>query len=140
MRRIGLYIHWPFCQAKCPYCDFNSHVVVAIDHEEWRRAYAAEIASAHRMRAGLGLGGGQLVANPIPPEDEIPRAELEPVIAAAQDDAATQGIAGKAVTPFLLQRIFDLTGGRSLDANIALVRNNARLGAAIARELSSARG
>ena len=101
---------------------------------------AAEIASAHRMRAALGLEGGQLVANPIPPEAEIARDDLAPVIAAAQADAATQGITGKAVTPFLLQRIFDLTGGRSLDANIALVRNNARLGAAIARELCAKPG
>lgn len=99
---------------------------------------ATEIAAAHRMRADLGLSGGQLVANPIPPEAEIPVAELAPVIAAAQDDADARGITGKAVTPFLLQRIYDLTGGRSLDANIALVLNNARLGAEIAHELCTA--
>ncbi|MCM2561186.1 pseudouridine-5'-phosphate glycosidase [Lutimaribacter sp. EGI FJ00015] len=96
---------------------------------------AAEVARAHRMRAGLGLVGGQLVANPIPSEDEIPLRELAPVIAAAQEDAQARGVTGKAVTPFLLQRIYDLTGGRSLEANIALVHNNARLAAAIAREL-----
>ena len=90
------------------------------------------------MRARLGLPGGQLIANPIPAEAEIERAEMIPVIETALAEAAAQGIAAKAVTPFLLQRIFALTGGRSLDANIALVLNNARLAAAIAREIGSA--
>jgi pseudouridine-5'-phosphate glycosidase len=97
---------------------------------------AAEIARAHRMRAALGLEGGQLVANPIPEPDEIPREEIDPIIAAALSQADSRGIAGKAVTPFLLDRIFELTQGRSLQANIALVLNNARLAAAIARCLS----
>lgn len=97
---------------------------------------AETIAAAHRMRARLGLPGGQLIANPIPASAEISRAELVPVIAQAMEDAAALGIAGKAVTPFLLQRIFDLTGGASLEANIALVLNNARLGAAVAVALS----
>ncbi|AOZ69476.1 pseudouridine-5-phosphate glycosidase [Rhodobacter xanthinilyticus] len=100
---------------------------------------AAEIAAAHRMRARLGLAGGQLVANPIPPEAEIPRAEITPVIEAALAEAEAQGIAAKAVTPFLLQRIFELTEGRSLASNIALVLNNARLGAAIAAEIAAQR-
>ena len=94
---------------------------------------AAEIAAAHRMRQTLGLPGGQLVANPIPPEAEIPRAEITPVIEAALAEAEAQGIAAKAVTPFLLQRIFEMTAGRSLQSNIALVLNNARLAAEIAR-------
>ena len=93
---------------------------------------ADQIAAAARMRAALGLPGGQLVANPIPREAEIARAEIMPVVEQALAEAAAQGIAAKAVTPFLLQRIFELTGGRSLAANIALVLNNARLGAAIA--------
>lgn len=93
---------------------------------------ADQIAAAARMRAALGLPGGQLVANPIPVEAEISRAEIMPVVEAALAEAAAQGIAAKAVTPFLLQRIFELTEGRSLAANIALVMNNARLGAAIA--------
>ena len=96
----------------------------------------AEIAAAHRMRAALGLPGGQLVANPIPEADEIPAATLAPVVAQALDEAEARGIAAKAVTPFLLSRIFDLTEGRSLEANIALVLNNARLAARIAAELS----
>ena len=97
---------------------------------------ATQIARAHRMRATLGLKGGQLVANPIPAAAEIPRAEIMPVIEQALAEAAAQGIAAKAVTPFLLQRIYELTTGRSLTANIALVLNNARLAAAIARELT----
>lgn len=97
----------------------------------------ALIASAHRTRAKLGLPGGQLVANPIPQGDEIPAADLAPIIAQAQKDAEAHGIKGKAVTPYLLQRIFELTGGRSLNANIALVRNNARLAARIAAALAT---
>lgn len=96
----------------------------------------AQIAAAHKLRAALGLPGGQLVANPIPQDAEIPAAELAPIIATAQADADRAGISGKGVTPYLLQRIFELTGGRSLEANIALVRNNARLAARIALELS----
>ena len=96
---------------------------------------AADIAAAHVMRAYLGLPGGQLVANPIPMDAEIPRDAITPVIEAALRDAQTQGISAKAVTPFLLQRIFELTEGRSLTANIALVLNNARLGAGIATEI-----
>ena len=95
----------------------------------------AEIARAHRLRAELGLAGGQLVANPIPHAAEIPRTVIGPVIEQALADAAAKGIAAKAVTPFLLQRIFELTEGRSLEANIALVLNNARLGAQIALAL-----
>lgn len=98
----------------------------------------ARIAAAHRMRAALGLPGGQLVANPIPAADEIPAAEMAPVIAKAQADATAHGISGKSVTPYLLQRIFELTEGRSLTANIALVRNNARLAARIAAEIVKA--
>lgn len=96
-----------------------------------------QIARAHRMRARLDLPGGQLIANPIPQAAEIPRANLAPIIAQATADAEALGITGKAVTPFLLQRIFDLTGGASLEANVALVLNNARLGAAIALALSA---
>ncbi len=95
----------------------------------------ADIAKAHRMRALLGLPGGQLIANPIPVEAEIPRQEILPHIEAALAEADAKGIAAKAVTPYLLSRIFELTMGRSLQANIALVLSNARLAAAIAREL-----
>ena len=98
---------------------------------------AAAIAAAQAMRTALGIPGGQLVANPIPQEAEIDRATLAPIIARATQDAETQRISGKGVTPYLLQRIFELTEGRSLTANIALVRNNARLAAKIAMELGS---
>ena len=99
----------------------------------------AEIAASHLMRAALGLEGGQLIANPIPPRDEIPRATLLPVIEQALSEARAAGITAKGVTPFLLQRIFELTDGRSLTANIALVRNNARLAARIATEITAQR-
>lgn len=95
----------------------------------------AQIAAAHRMRAALGLKGGQLVANPIPEADEIPRDRITPVIEAALAEAAAQRISAKEVTPFLLGRMLEATEGRSLVANIALVLNNARLAARIAREL-----
>ncbi|MEO0378797.1 MAG: pseudouridine-5'-phosphate glycosidase [Pseudomonadota bacterium] len=98
---------------------------------------AAAIADAHAMRRAMEIPGGQLVANPIPPEAEIDRATLAPIITQATQDAETHGITGKSVTPYLLQRIFELTEGRSLTANIALVRNNARLGAEIAKHLSN---
>ncbi len=98
---------------------------------------AAAIAAAHRMRVALGLPGGQLVANPIPVPAEIAADTLAPIIAQAQAEAEAQGVAAKAVTPFLLKRIFELTDGSSLVANIALVLNNARLAAAIAREITA---
>lgn len=97
---------------------------------------AAAIAAAHLMRQRLGLPGGQLVANPIPEADEIPRDVIGPAIETALAEAAAQGIGAKSVTPFLLDRIYHLTEGRSLAANIALVRNNARLAAAIAIEIA----
>ena len=97
---------------------------------------AAEIAAAQRMRTRLGLSGGQLVANPIPEAAAIAQTEIDPIIAKALAEAEAQGIAAKEVTPFLLSRIFNLTDGRSLTANIALVENNARLASAIARELA----
>ena len=95
-----------------------------------------QIARAHTTRAQLGLSGGQLVANPVPVKDQISQREMAPFITQALAEAAQQGITGKKVTPFLLQRIFDLTQGRSLQTNIALVRNNARLGAEIASEIT----
>lgn len=96
---------------------------------------AEEIARAHQMRGLLDLPGGQLVANPIPVEAEIAASELAPVIEAALKDAEAQGITAKEVTPFLLDRMYQMTEGRSLTANIALVLNNARLAAKIATAL-----
>lgn len=96
----------------------------------------ASIASFLRARADLNLTGGVLVANPIPAADEIPASEIRPAIEAAIVDAARANVAGKAVTPYLLDAILKTTGGRSLTANIALVRNNARLAAEIAVALA----
>lgn len=96
---------------------------------------AAEIAAAQKMRAVLGVKGGQLVANPIPLEAEIDASYLNPIIAQAVGEAEAQGIGAKEVTPFLLGRIVELTDGQSLKSNIALVKNNARLGAEIAAAL-----
>lgn len=95
-----------------------------------------EIAAAAAMRARLGLKGGQLVANPIPLDAEIAADVIGPVIERALSEAQAQGIAAKSVTPFLLQRIFELTDGRSLHSNISLVLNNARLAAGIATAMA----
>ena len=93
---------------------------------------AEEIAETIAMRHTLGLKGGHLIANPIPQADEIAAEDLAPIIAQATAEAEAQSISGKAVTPFLLQRIFELTEGRSLASNISLVLNNAQLAATIA--------
>ena len=98
---------------------------------------AGQIARSHRLRAAMGLSGGQLVANPIPHEDEIPASQLVPHIEAALRSAEKQGITGKDVTPYLLEQVLHLTMGRSLEANIALIRNNAALAAGIAISLAS---
>ncbi len=97
---------------------------------------AAQIAATQVTRRAMGLSGGQLVCNPIPADAQIPAADLAPIIAQALSEAIAQNISAKAVTPFLLDRIFHLTEGRSLEANIALVLNNARLAAAIAAEIA----
>ena len=102
-----------------------------------RMDHAKDIAKAHKMRGALGIAGGQLVCNPIPVEAEISADTLAPVIEQALSEATAQSITAKALTPFLLDRIFELTEGRSLTANIALVRNNARLAAAIACEMTA---
>ena len=73
----------------------------------------------------------------MPEAGEIPYDEMAVFIAKAQAEADAKGVSGKAVTPFLLARIVELTGGRSLATNIALVKNNARLAAEIAVELAS---
>ncbi len=93
---------------------------------------AVDIARAQITRSAMGLSGGQLIANPIPQEDQIPADVLAPIIAQALSEADEQKVSAKQVTPFLLGRIFELTDGQSLTANIALVRNNARLAAQIA--------
>jgi pseudouridine-5'-phosphate glycosidase len=90
---------------------------------------ASEIARIIDAKWRFGLEGGIVVANPIPHECELPGDELERATEAAIAEARTRGIAGKALTPFLLARVNALTEGRSLRSNVALVRNNARLAA-----------
>lgn len=97
----------------------------------------AEIADMIRTRQMLGLKGGVLVTNPVPVHDEIPAGEMATFVVAALDDAAKAGVAAKAVTPFLLSRVLELTAGRSLATNIALIRNNAKVAAEIAMALAS---
>jgi len=80
----------------------------------------------------LGLSSGVLIANPIPAEDEFAGAVISGAIETALSEADNKGITGAAVTPFLLDRVYRLTEGRSLEANIALVKNNARLAARLA--------
>nr|WP_321980204.1 pseudouridine-5'-phosphate glycosidase [uncultured Cohaesibacter sp.] len=94
-----------------------------------------DIASLYTMRKALGLEGGMIVANPVPEADEIPRNEMETFILEAISEANRRSVSGKEVTPFVLSRIKDLTEGDSLVTNIALVKNNARLAARIAKAL-----
>lgn len=91
-----------------------------------------DIAAFQQVRADLGLEGGIVVANPLPAEDEIDSETMGVWIEQALKDAAAKSISGKATTPYLLQRIFELSEGRSLTTNIALVKSNARLAARIA--------
>ena len=93
---------------------------------------AWEIAAMLRTKWDLGLEGSVLIANPIPEEQEVPADEIETYIQQALAAAASQHIKGKEVTPFLLKFIAGHTKGESLEANIALIRNNARMGAEIA--------
>jgi pseudouridine-5'-phosphate glycosidase len=98
---------------------------------------AEQIARFVQTQRTLGLTSGALVANPIDAADEIPRSEMETWIAAAAAEAEKSGIRGKSVTPWLLERIGRLTAGRSLAANVALVKSNARLAAEIARFMAN---
>lgn len=103
----------------------------------YRMDSAQDLARLIRARQIFGDHGGVLVANPVPADAEIPQTEMAGFIDAAIAEADRRGIRGKAVTPFVLALIFELTKGRSLVTNIALVRNNARLAAAIAVALTT---
>jgi pseudouridylate synthase len=89
------------------------------------------------VQRALGLTTGILITNPIPLADAIDSATIDPHIAAAVQEAEEKGVTRKELTPFLLQRILELTGGRSLEANIALVKNNATLAAKMAVALAA---
>lgn len=94
-----------------------------------------DIADLINAKADLGLRGGMLIACPIPQEDEIPYEKMDVVIEEALKECEEQGVKGKRITPFLLSKVKDLTEGSSLEANIKLVLNNARIGAKIARDI-----
>jgi pseudouridine-5'-phosphate glycosidase len=100
---------------------------------------AAEVARMIAVHRALGLRQGILVANPVPAEHEIPRAEMEPHVELAVQEAAARKISGKEVTPFLLGRIGELTGGRALETNVRLFHHNVRLACEIATELAKLR-
>ena len=104
---------------------------------EMRADSPAEIASAFRAQRRLGLEQGMLVANPIPREAEIPRAVMEGYIVRAQEALVSEGIGGKRVTPYLLGKVLEYSGGRSLEANVALLLNNVRLACAVATALAA---
>lgn len=96
-----------------------------------------EIAKALKAKEELKLKGAMLITNPIPEEYSMDRNEIDKVIRNAIEEANNLGVKGKDLTPFLLDKIQKITEGRSLEANIQLVYNNARLGAEIAKELSN---
>ena len=91
-----------------------------------------ELASAVRLHFSLGFGTGVLVANPIPIADEMPAELYDRALHMALSEAETRGLRGRAVTPYLLDRIHALTGGDSVRANVALLRHNAHVAAALA--------
>jgi pseudouridine-5'-phosphate glycosidase len=105
-----------------------------VDHRVDSAVELAALVAAHRR---LGMRGGVLVANPIPAADALDPADIDARIADAVADAERAGVTRKEVTPYLLARINELTDGRSLVANIALIRNNARLAAELAVELAA---
>ena len=91
------------------------------------------LAATMRAKWDMRLPGGVVIANPVPEADEIPAAEMQVFIDEALADSHRLSVVGKDITPYLLGRLVEITGGRSLATNIALVRHNARLGAAVAR-------
>jgi pseudouridine-5'-phosphate glycosidase len=97
-----------------------------------------DLARVARAHWELGLTTGVLIANPIPEADELPRAAYELALEGALAEAAERGLRGREVTPFLLDRLSELTGGATVKANLALLRNNARVAAELARALARA--
>jgi len=104
---------------------------------DYRVDEVAEIVHALRTKLSMGLEGGMVIANPIPAEHALDEVEVEAAIADALEEMKNAEISGKDATPFLLQRIAERTGGQSLEANIQLVLNNARLAAKIAARLAN---
>ena len=104
---------------------------------DFRMDTAAEQARFIRAKWTLGLNGGVVLSNPVPFESEIPASHINQILQEALQEADQQGITGKRVTPYLLQRINELSQGQSLKTNIALVKNNARVGAELAVALAA---
>jgi pseudouridine-5'-phosphate glycosidase len=98
-----------------------------------------DLAHAVRTHFDLGLGTGVVVANPIPEEDEMPRELYDTTLKKALAEASDRGIVGRDVTPFLLERMRELTSGESVAVNLALLRHNARVAAALAGAMAHLR-
>jgi pseudouridine-5'-phosphate glycosidase len=96
---------------------------------------AEDIASIFKIQLELGTGSALLVANPVPKSHEIPKNEIDIYISEALEECSKRKISGKTVTPFLLQKIVELTGNRSLETNIALALNNVQLATEIAKKI-----
>jgi pseudouridine-5'-phosphate glycosidase len=99
----------------------------------------AELAAVFRRQRRLGVEQGLLAANPIPRQAEIPRAEMESYLQRAREALDAGRIEGKRVTPFLLGKVLEYSGGRSLEANVALLLNNVRLACELAAQLAGNR-
>jgi pseudouridine-5'-phosphate glycosidase len=97
---------------------------------------ADSLARAIRAHWDLGLGTGVLVVNPIPPADELPIESYQTALAEALAEADRRGVGGRDVTPFLLDRLRERTGGASVRANLALLAHNAQVAAALAGALA----
>ncbi len=110
-------------------CFYTPHSGLNVDY---RMDSPEEIASAVRAQRDLGFPGGMLITNPIPEEYAMPQDVIDAAIAQALREADEQGVKGKKITPFLLARVCELTGGDSLKSNIQLVLNNVRLASRVA--------
>ncbi len=121
-----------------PVIGYRTHTLPAfftVDSDsavDYRLDSALQIAQAMHAKWAMGLQGGLVVANPVPQQFAMPRERMDAAIAQALQEASQQKVGGKEVTPFLLARVSELTGGDSLATNIELVLNNARLASAIA--------
>jgi pseudouridine-5'-phosphate glycosidase len=107
---------------------------------EWAARDAGEIAGFFAAKLRLGAPGGMLVGVPLPEEKAVPNQVIQAAIRVALERAQQEGITGKEVTPFVLSAIKEETGGQSLEANVALIENNARVGARIAVALAERLG
>jgi pseudouridine-5'-phosphate glycosidase len=106
---------------------------LSVDH---RFDSVEDLAHAVRSHFSLGLGTGIVVANPIPHEHELPRGEFEQALERAVGEATEMNVRGRLLTPFLLERMAELTGGTTVTANLGLLRNNARVAAELAIALA----